>query len=253
MRALWSKRGGAGLMSLDAAVAAMGRDAVMRRRDSDVEISQIAGTVARTEDFDERLRLRNRRLRDRQRRILDLVTSGAAAPIDLVQLGELYFVVDGHHRVSAARELGQHTIAARVVCICTVAFAMGCLRPAHLPSKAAERRFLERIPLPWDVRTDLWLPEPADWARLADAPAPHARATSHDAPADYSAIPAPHLVRRGRHRPAGDDPPSRRAGSPSAACPAARTASSVGQSSLIESIFVELIRRVNTKRRSRID
>lgn len=46
---------------------------------------------------------------------------------------------------------------------------MGCLRLAHLPSKAAERRFLDRVPLPADVRADLWLDEPADWSRLADA------------------------------------------------------------------------------------
>ncbi len=42
--------------------------------------------------------------------------------------------------------------------------------PAGPPaSKAAERRFLERVPLPDEVRTNLWLDEPADWARLADA------------------------------------------------------------------------------------
>ena len=46
---------------------------------------------------------------------------------------------------------------------------MSCLRTAHLPSKAAERRFLERVPLPDDLRRDLWLDEPADWARLADS------------------------------------------------------------------------------------
>ena len=46
---------------------------------------------------------------------------------------------------------------------------LGCLRAAHLHTKAAERRFLQRIPLRDDVRRDLWLDEPADWVRLTEA------------------------------------------------------------------------------------
>jgi hypothetical protein len=46
---------------------------------------------------------------------------------------------------------------------------MGCLRLAHLASKAAERHFLERVPLPDEVRRELWLDEPTDWIRLADS------------------------------------------------------------------------------------
>jgi hypothetical protein len=53
--------------------------------------------------------------------------------------------------------------------VCTVAFAMACLRAAHLASKAAERRFLDRVPLPVGLRCSLWLDDPAHWARLADA------------------------------------------------------------------------------------
>jgi hypothetical protein len=68
-----------------------------------------------------------------------------------------------------ARALGRRTITARVQRICTIAYAMACLTLAHLPSKAAERLFLERVPLPDDVRTDLWLADPAEWMRLADA------------------------------------------------------------------------------------
>jgi hypothetical protein len=35
-------------------------------------------------------------------------------PVDLYRVGEAYFVVDGHHRVSVARALGSRTIEARV-------------------------------------------------------------------------------------------------------------------------------------------
>lgn len=37
------------------------------------------------------------------------------------------------------------------------------------PTKAAERRFLEELPLPEEVTRGLWLENPADGARLADA------------------------------------------------------------------------------------
>lgn len=38
----------------------------------------------------------------------------ALPPVRLVQVGDLYFVRDGHHRISVARALGQQDIKARV-------------------------------------------------------------------------------------------------------------------------------------------
>jgi uncharacterized ParB-like nuclease family protein len=35
-------------------------------------------------------------------------------PIEVYQVGEAYFVIDGNHRVSAARQEGMKTIAAYV-------------------------------------------------------------------------------------------------------------------------------------------
>ena len=35
-------------------------------------------------------------------------------PVALIQVGHLYFVRDGHHRISVARALGQETIDAEV-------------------------------------------------------------------------------------------------------------------------------------------
>jgi uncharacterized ParB-like nuclease family protein len=156
-------------MPLNEALVALGRAEVMSRRFSEVPVAQIVGTAARPCDFDAEFRLLNRNLRDRWEYVAEVIARGLEQPVDLIQLGELYFVVDGHHRVSAARTLGREIIPARVLRICTIAYAMGCLRLAHLPSKAAERRFLERVPLPNEVRTELWLEDPADWARLAES------------------------------------------------------------------------------------
>lgn len=159
-----------GLIVLDDALEALGPDGDLGTRTDDVPLERIVGTVGRPFDFDEDFRLVNGCLRDRWERLARAVESGfEPPPVKLIQLDELYFVADGHHRVSVARELGRRVISARVHRVCTIAYAMACLRAAHLPSKAAERRFLERVPLPVEVREGLWLDEPAEWMRLADA------------------------------------------------------------------------------------
>jgi len=157
------------LIPLDDALAALGGNGVMERGPAEVPLAQVAGTSARVDDFDAEFRLRNRRLRDRWTRVAGAMAGGDLPPVELIQLGSLYFVVDGHHRVSVARSLGRATIAANVQRICTIAFGMACIRAAHLPNKAAERRFLERVPLPDAVREDLWLDQPVEWDHLADA------------------------------------------------------------------------------------
>ncbi|MBO0705439.1 MAG: hypothetical protein J2P39_08970, partial [Candidatus Dormibacteraeota bacterium] len=158
------------ILTLGDAVQALGHDGVDELGQRDVPLEQVVGTVSRAGDFDRRFRPRHGRERDRRERIARIAAGGVdLPPVDLVLLGELYFVRDGHHRVSVARALGRPTIVARVQRICTIAYGMACLRLAHLPVKAAERLFLERVPLPADVRTDLWLDDPAEWARLADA------------------------------------------------------------------------------------
>jgi len=158
------------LMPLADALAALGGDGTMGRHEEVVALTTVVGSASRSVDFDADFHLINPALRQRREGVAAMLRAGRQpAPVELVQLGELYFVRDGHHRVSAAKSLGWDSLPARVIRVCTVAYAMSCLRTAHLPSKAAERRFLERVPLPDDVRRDLWLDEPADWARLADA------------------------------------------------------------------------------------
>lgn len=156
------------LIPLTSALDALGDEGVTSRYTDEVLLDRVVGSVARFEDFDARFKplRRTDRMTGVRRRF---AAGNHPPPIDLVQLGDLYFVVDGHHRVAVAREQGWTTLPARVRRICTVAFARCCLRVADLPAKAAERRFLELVPLPDDVRTDLWLDRPADWAQLEEA------------------------------------------------------------------------------------
>jgi len=157
-------------MRLDDTLSALGPDGSTGHRVADVPVAQVVGTLDRPYDFDQEFRLVNRHLRERWQRLADAMASGTEPPpVDLVQLGDLYFVADGHHRVSVARELGRRMVTARVRWMGTIAFGMACLRAIHLASKQAEREFLNRVPLPDRVREDLWLDTPADWMRLMDA------------------------------------------------------------------------------------
>jgi hypothetical protein len=81
----------------------------------EVPLRQIVGTLGRERDFNRVFLPRSESLRDRWRE----VTEKAEGPegysaVELYQVGEAYFVVDGHHRVSVARALGTETIEARV-------------------------------------------------------------------------------------------------------------------------------------------
>jgi hypothetical protein len=160
------------LVSLRDVLEALGDDGLMGQWRGEVPVAEIVGTESQTRahDFAADFGLCNQALRERWHRVACAVLSDSPLPpVDLVQVGEMYFVRDGHHRVSVARALGRDVVRAHVQRICTVAFAMACLRAAHLASKAAERRFLDRVPLPVSLRCSLWLDDPAHWVRLADA------------------------------------------------------------------------------------
>ncbi len=78
----------------------------------DVPLEQIVGSVARYHDFSRAFMPRRDTLRQRWQRVRKL--QGKLKPIDLYQVGDAYFVVDGNHRVSVARQANAPTIQAHV-------------------------------------------------------------------------------------------------------------------------------------------
>jgi hypothetical protein len=78
----------------------------------DVHLEQIVGSVARYHDFSRAFMPRRDALRQRWQRARKL--QGKLKPIDLYQVGDVYFVVDGNHRVSVARQAKAPTIQAHV-------------------------------------------------------------------------------------------------------------------------------------------
>lgn len=77
-----------------------------------VNLRKIVGSVARYSDFNRAFRPRTQTLRERWQRTLD--SRERLPPVELYRVGDVFFVVDGHHRVSVAREAGARTIAAEV-------------------------------------------------------------------------------------------------------------------------------------------
>jgi hypothetical protein len=83
----------------------------------DIPIEKIVGSVSRSADFTRTFMpvASDRLNRERWRKIYTLVTLGKATPpIDVYQVDQQFFVVDGHHRVSVARHLGWTSLQAHV-------------------------------------------------------------------------------------------------------------------------------------------
>src|SRR5256886_11298621 len=89
----------------------------------EIPIDRIVGSVApdvKTGDFDAGFLPLNRRMRERWTRIYQAMVEGdELPPIDVYKVDDNYYVIDGHHRVSVARNLGRPMINARVVNIKT--------------------------------------------------------------------------------------------------------------------------------------
>ena len=85
----------------------------------EIPVDRIVGSAAspaKAVDFDRAFLPTTPRLRDRWTRIYREMVEGAELPpIDVYQVGDGYYVIDGHHRVSVARSLGRPTITARVI------------------------------------------------------------------------------------------------------------------------------------------
>ena len=81
-----------------------------------VSIRDIQGSEGRCQDFDASFRPRQEHTRNRWVSIATAWEEGIALPpVELIQVGDRYFVRDGHHRISVARTMGQEHVDAEVV------------------------------------------------------------------------------------------------------------------------------------------
>ena len=80
-----------------------------------VEIGKIIGSENRIGDFDDQFHPLRSQSKDRWMSVAGAqIQDVPLPPVDLIQVGDRYFVRDGHHRISVARTLGQHFVEAEV-------------------------------------------------------------------------------------------------------------------------------------------
>jgi hypothetical protein len=80
-----------------------------------VPLDRIRGSESRNRDFDCDFNPLQNHTEERWLRVATArEQSKSLSPVRLIQVGDIYFVRDGHHRISVARALGQPEIEAEV-------------------------------------------------------------------------------------------------------------------------------------------
>ncbi len=114
----------------------------------DIPIAAIVGSVGRCSDFTRSFLPRKETDEERWTRVEMAMTDlSGLPPIEVYQIGEVYFVLDGHHRVSVARQFGATHIQAYVTKVQTRVPLTPDVQPDDLIVKAEYADFLARTNL----------------------------------------------------------------------------------------------------------
>jgi nucleotide-binding universal stress UspA family protein len=136
----------------------------------DIPLDAIVGSVGRYTDFTRNFLPRDRVSESRWVNVMMAATDQIGLdPIEVYQIGEVYFVKDGNHRVSVARQMGATHIQAYVTEIRTRVLVERDTKPDDLILKAEYANFLERTHLD-ELRhdADLKLTAPGQYPVLAE-------------------------------------------------------------------------------------
>jgi hypothetical protein len=81
---------------------------------TEIPIEKVVGSISRNNDFDHKFRPLKSNLRERWVNVYTSLEAENWPPIRVHKIGEIYYVEDGHHRVSVARTMGKAFIPAEV-------------------------------------------------------------------------------------------------------------------------------------------
>jgi hypothetical protein len=110
-----------------------------------IRVDQIAGSLNRYQEFDRAFLPRDDQLASRWQSVNRAFYQDInLPPVVLYKVGQVYFVVDGHHRVSVAREQGQEYIDAEVRECYTRVNITADIKPEDLEILGDKVNFLER-------------------------------------------------------------------------------------------------------------
>ena len=167
-------------MSFDEVVEALGRRGERFVGTKVIPLDAIVGSVDKVRDFDRRFRPTSGRSRERWERLPRASRTGEIIPpIDVYQVGDSYFVRDGHHRVSVARSLRLKVIEASVTAIDTFLTPVDIGARADLERKFWRRLMLERVPFTGEARAAVAVDDPFDYGVIAETVEAWAARTMH--------------------------------------------------------------------------
>ncbi len=115
------------------------------RRDLGIKgvlVEKIVGSVGRYTDFDSQFRLKEDHEPYRLKRIKEAINTGKPLPsVELFKIKDEYYVLDGNHRVAAAKEFGHSSIDAHII--------------EYIPSKDTLENILYREKTDFEWKTGL--------------------------------------------------------------------------------------------------
>lgn len=110
----------------------------------EVPLDRIVGSVGRYRDFTSGFLPKNSKMQERWSRVYAQANSlEGMPPIELYKIDDVYFVRDGNHRVSVARQMGQKTIQAHVTELPTPIDLEPGMSPEELDAAEAYASFLQ--------------------------------------------------------------------------------------------------------------
>jgi len=149
----------------------------------DVPLDRIVGSVGRYRDFTANFLPKNPEMQERWSRVYAQATGlEGLPPVELYKVDDVYFVRDGNHRVSVARQLGAKTIQAHVTELPTPINLEPGMSPEELDAATAYAAFLAESGL---GRTrfhhqSMMLSEPSRYAELMGHIYLHQRFLEHE-------------------------------------------------------------------------
>jgi hypothetical protein len=160
------------LLSFDEVVKRLNLKQSVYRGIQDIPLKNIVGSTGRYTDFTRHFLPCSGEQRDKERwrNIYTLAVTGKGfPPIDVYRVDQVYFVKDGNHRVSVARELGWKTIQAHVTELPTPISLTPEVEPDELLIKGECAHFLQETQLDKtrpDSKQGLDFTEPGGYERL---------------------------------------------------------------------------------------
>jgi len=158
------------LLSFDEVKSALGAVEQTHLGMRTVPVEEIVGSVGRHRDFDRAFLPGKPSLEGRWKKIDQaILRAEELPPVSLYKIGDAYFVRDGNHRVSVARQQGVEMIDAEVVALRSRVPVDSALTARGLLYKLEHRRLLERLPIDRVLpELKVELSDIADYRRLAE-------------------------------------------------------------------------------------